>query len=112
MITIFVLAFYCVHLDEFTLDESSPNARIKIDNSNTIVIVNVDPPRIVEPGVSPYKVSLELMSMQLCDPTANDRLKIVHVIKKIQLFSKTFVRKIENTQFNLQSNKNTTLRVS
>lgn len=68
------------------LNSKSPNARIQIKSSSAVFVVDVDfpPPSIdsLEEEPQQYKVSLQLLAMQLCEPSVSfngDRLKVIYV---------------------------------
>lgn len=73
-------------VDAFMLNSASPNARIQINSSDGVFVVNVElpPPSIdsLEEEPQHFKVSLHLLAMQLCEPSVafnGDRLKVIYV---------------------------------
>lgn len=73
-------------VDAFMLNSATPNARIQINSSDGVFVVNVElpPPSIdsLEEEPQQFKVSLHLLAMQLCEPSVafnGDRLKVIYV---------------------------------
>lgn len=73
-------------VDAFMLNSGTPNARIQINSSDGVFVVNVElpPPSIdsLEEEPQHFKVSLHLLAMQLCEPSVafnGDRLKVIYV---------------------------------